>query len=408
MAFSRVDGDDNLYIGGLWALRRSDTLDELKISHVLSMVSFDVSEMKNFKEEPWSSYGKAYQHLTIDVHDVEDEDLLIELPRAVRFIRDGLGVGKTTADDEAGVDGSSSVAEGKLGFGSHGLSLAPARGGGVFVHCAAGMSRSVSAAIAYLLWRYPGRFDPTAAQASEGAPVSRSLSSRRDTAKEAVHAALALIQQTRPMARPNQGFMRQLELWWEMGCPVDRNIEDEPIYQRWAYQREVEADLAVGQAPSRLRFEDEVTAERQQPLDASGLSLRCKKCRRALVTSQFFAPHSPGPGIAPRGGSGTGTSTCQHFFVEPLSWMRQELEKGELSGRLSCPNERCGAGVGRYDWKGFNCSCNSWVTPAFSLQKARVDEVVSVPNPRPADTAALQKSMGIRFPPGARGTGGNL
>lgn len=352
------------------------------------MISINVSDLKNFEEEPWSSYGKAYQHLIIDLHDVEDENLLVELPQAVRFIRDGLDASKSerTGDGHGGNDGSASTAaEDKLGSGN------ATRRGGVFVHCAVGMSRSVSAVIAYLLWRHPARFDPTLA-------TKGSSASRRDTANEAVHAALHLIQRTRPMARPNEGFKKQLMLWWEMGCPVDTNIEDEAIYQRWAYKREVEADLSIGQAPSRLRFEDEASAG-QAPLDASGLSLRCKKCRRTLVTSQFFVPHSPASG---------GGSTCQHFFVEPLGWMRQELEKGQLSGRLTCPNERCGAGVGRYDWKGFNCTCNSWVTPAFSLQKARVDDVVTVPNPRPADSASLHKSMGIRYPPGTRGPGGNL
>lgn len=74
--------------------------------------------------------------------------------------------------------------------------------------------------------------------------------------------------------------------------------------------------------------------------------------------------------------------------------MRGELEKGELSGRLVCPNPRCGAGVGRYDWKGFPCSCGGREDPAFSLQKARVDEEAS---------RAL-----LRMPPGARGGNGNL
>lgn len=356
------------------------------------MVGFDVSNLKNFKDESWASYGKAYEHLVIDIDDVDDENLLIELPRAVRFVRDGLEASRSKATAGEGGEDGAAAAEDKLGFGVHGLSLAPARGGGVFVHCAAGKSRSVSVVVAYLLWRYPDRFDPSQADGE-----STSAKPRRDTARDAVQAALSLVQRTRPMAEPNDGFMRQLELWWEMGCPVDKNIEEEAIYQRWAYKREVEADLAVGQAPSRLRFEDEASAG-EQPRDASGLSLRCKKCRRTLVTSQFIAAHDSGSG---------GGNTCPHHFVEPLSWMRQELEKGELSGRLTCPNPRCGAGVGRYDWKGFKCSCDAWVTPAFSLQKARVDDVVALPNPRQGDSATVQKNMGIRFPPGTRG-GGNL
>lgn len=188
------------------------------------------------------------------------------------------------------------------------------------------------------------------------------------------------------MAEPNEGFMEQLALWWEMGCPDD--VEGHPVYQRWAYKREIDENLAVGQAPTRLRFEDEET----QPRDDSGLSLRCKKCRRALVTAPFIVEHKPSD-------KKSSASTCQHYFVEPLSWMRGVLEQGELNGRLLCPNSKCGAGVGRYDWKGFRCSCGGWVTPAFSLQKARVDDVVK----RPAT-----QSMGIRMPPGLAPRSGNL
>jgi len=56
--------------------------------------------------------------------------------------------------------------------------------------------------------------------------------------------------------------------------------------------------------------------------------------------------------------------------------MRPELEKEQLDGRLECPNPKCSAQVGRYAWQGMKCSCCVWVCPAFSLQKARVDEVV--------------------------------
>ena len=78
------------------------------------------------------------------------------------------------------------------------------------------------------------------------------------------------------MAEPNDGFMAQLELYKEMGCP--RDIHAHPKYQRWLYQREVDLALAVGMAPDRVRFEDE---EVQEETEASGreVELRCRKCR---------------------------------------------------------------------------------------------------------------------------------
>lgn len=65
---------------------------------------------------------------------------------------------------------------------------------------------------------------------------------------------------------------------------------------------------------------------------------------------------------------------CAHIFLDPLSWMRPELEQGKLEGRLNCPNEKCGVNIGKYAWQGLRCSCGEWVVPAISLARSRVDE----------------------------------
>ncbi|CAG9951984.1 unnamed protein product, partial [Clonostachys rosea f. rosea IK726] len=309
MALSKVEGREELYVGGLWAMRRSDSLVERRITHVLSMVAIDPATLKNFK----MSHGP--KHLSIDIDDTEDANLLIELPRAVRFISQALG----SSPADLGAQGEAAASQ------DHGEGLGAEHSGNgssgaVFVHCAAGKSRSVSAVVAYLLWRFPGRFDSSLAPNQSETPQPQT---RRETAAKAVDAA-----RTRPMAEPNEGFMKQLQLWWEMGCPVEGDIETHPIYQRWAYDREVQEHLAVGQAPSRLRFEDEIDGGERTAAGNPGLSLRCKKCRRSLATAPFIIDHQRAEQT---------TAQCQHHFIEPLSWMRDELEKGRSTGDFSAP-----------------------------------------------------------------------
>lgn len=84
---------------------------------------------------------------------------------------------------------------------------------------------------------------------------------------------------------------------------------------------------------------------------------------------------------------------CSSYFVEPLSWMSTTLDSGILAGKLVCPNTRCGAKIGSYDWAGSReslfrsprgeadsrndaeCSCGAWVCPGFAIGVAKVDEI---------------------------------
>lgn len=59
------------------------------------------------------------------------------------------------------------------------------RGGSVFVHCNAGISRSASIVIAYLMYSFKWSLD----------------------------AALVAVKESRPSARPNPGFLKQLQLY---------------------------------------------------------------------------------------------------------------------------------------------------------------------------------------------------
>ncbi|KAK1997201.1 phosphatases II [Colletotrichum falcatum] len=424
MAMNRVDGKDELFVGGIWALRRPSALRERNITHILSVVRFDPAGLKS-ETDTWENYGKTFKHMVIDIDDVEDADILVHLPKAVRFIDQALypqdhrrgAVAAAAAEDktdqaqsfkdkakrlreavEKDDEAASSESESEGG-----AAPGPDAPGGVYVHCAMGKSRSVTVVVAYLLWKYPSRFgrataSAVAAQQPQNASKPDDDAAAADRASAAVAAAVKWVRNTREIAEPNPGFIKQLEMWWAMGCPDD--VESHPVYRRWDFRREIDESLAAGQAPSRLRFEDEETSKEDARAVtvagqvAGGKEARCKKCRKTLATPRFVLAHEQDEQGKARG------QACGHVFVEPLSWMREELEKGALEGRLSCPNGSCGAAVGRYSWRGFRCSCGGWVTPGFSLQKGRVDEVAVRP-PGAAAAAAGMASLGIRMPPGA-------
>ncbi|GAP88587.2 putative tyrosine-protein phosphatase YVH1 [Rosellinia necatrix] len=353
---SRIPGEDNLFVGG-------NHLYENNITHVLSAIQFSF--------EKWGEEAKRFKHMSIDIDDDESSDLLVRFPAAVRFIDGGLyPQGSETREGEA--------------------TAASSPRNGVYVHCAMGKSRSVSCVVAYLLYKYPHRFG-----GQQFIETPASTQRRRITAKDAVNSALQCVRETRPAAEPNPGFMRQLELWWEMGCPADDDgaVERHPTYQKWLYDGMLQEARDMKMAPDteQIRFEDEVRVGEEGQGNAAApqkdeKEVRCKKCRRTLATPDFLVSHTPT-------GQAAGSS-CAHVFIETLSWMRPMLEEGALDGRLVCPNTKCNATVGRFAWQGLQCTCKEWVVPAFSLNRSRVDEVSS----RPVGPTA------IRMPPGRNGS----
>lgn len=46
-----------------------------------------------------------------------------------------------------------------------------------------------------------------------------------------------------------------------------------------------------------------------------------------------------------------------------MKWMEPFLESGNMAGKIICPNKKCGAKLGNYDWAGVCCSCKEWVVP---------------------------------------------
>ncbi|KAF5357003.1 hypothetical protein D9756_006485 [Leucocoprinus leucothites] len=66
---------------------------------------------------------------------------------------------------------------------------------------------------------------------------------------------------------------------------------------------------------------------------------------------------------------------CSGYFVEPMKWMEPFLQDGHLSGKIICPNKKCGAKLGNYDWAGVCCGCKEWVVPGFCINRSKVDEI---------------------------------
>lgn len=261
--------------------------------------------------------------------------------------------------------------------------------------------------------------------------------------------ALELLRQGRPFAEPNEGFMDQLHMYEDMGCPTSESeLKAHKIYRRWMNRRKVQESVRTMQAPEmeNIIFEDEPDEDGKEHMEevapgvlapdgtaeaksqshphiqaAPQVTIKCRKCRHVLATTPFILEHKPPPHRDPSEkqeqhleGTPLPPPQCAHIFLHPLSWMKEVLAEGKMEGRLSCPSKKCATNIGKFAWTGLRCSCGGWETPGFGIIRTKVDEVVSR---RPqvgeqkssavgSDKSSLSAAMaGLRLPPGMKRNG---
>ncbi|KDP29245.1 hypothetical protein JCGZ_16634 [Jatropha curcas] len=228
--------------------------------------------------------------------------------------------------------------------------------GSVLVHCFAGVSRSAAIITAYLM----------------------------RTEQLSQEDALESLKESCEFVCPNDGFLEQLKMFEEMGFKVDHAS---PIYKRFrlkvlgdSYNRGERVDSSKFGAdpglPTNISSEVEASSNGG---NKHSTAYRCKKCRRVVALQENVVDHIPGEGETSfswnkrRSGNPFNKSDepeCSSIFVEPLRWMTA-VEEGALEGKLSCIH--CESRLGYFNWSGIQCSCGSWITPAFQIHKGRVD-----------------------------------
>lgn len=264
---------------------------------------------------------EKYIHQQIEITDEETSNLLETLSAALRFIDLALFPNGEAEKKHLGA---------------------------ILIHCAQGVSRSVSVVIAYLMYKYKLEY------------------------KQALHAVRRKV----PEAQPNDGFVEQLQLFKKMECKVNLSSA---LYRQFLVAQCLKQDPTGMLLPSLKLF---YTSGKKVP---GSFHLRCKKCRLVLATQGDIETHEP-PDEESRQAlfvrqatdskcivsSYEGSKTCSHYFMgEPLEWMENELSKQDMEGKFSC--YKCDAKVGGYSWRGSRCSCGKWMIPALHLQAAKVD-----------------------------------
>jgi len=275
---------EKLFIGCQDSSRSKFALRNSNISHILDLTG----------AKP--SFPNDFEYFTVEkLEDAPCSDLLSHLPQCISFIEKGLK------------DGT-----------------------GVLVHCAAGVSRSASVVVSYV------------------------MKADRISFEE----ALTIVKTVRPIINPNCGFIKQLKMWEKMEYKLDGNTRAHRLYKLEKLSKKFQQ---TGELPTFIPFEDP-----QDTCLDTNVIYSCKQCQRELFLESQVIEHSKGVGH--HGKTWCCSSIeCDSFFVEPLVWMDNLAKEG---GKLSCP--KCEIHIGEWTWSESSCSCTSIVYPSFRIQKSNV------------------------------------
>ncbi|RUS70164.1 hypothetical protein EGW08_022076 [Elysia chlorotica] len=321
---------EGLYLGGVLAALNERDLQAKGITHVLSVDEKPLPDILTSK--------LCYRH--VFALDLDDFDLLSYFPECLAFI------------DQAREGGDR-----------------------VLVHCQAGISRSSTVVIAYLMHKL-------------------GLSKQQATDR---------VTSIRRIARPNDGFEEQLQLFEHMGGRLDKNHSEFRAYQLGKLVVKFQCGQFSGGVPES-EIPAEVYVEPDYSAKGKAAFFKCRKCRLFLFHSGALTSHTVGegesafdwrskvPASQKRAGqdgdtassnTGQGPVKCvRSLFVDPLVWMKGKIHDIQGKVGLTLSVSVCGGGGGGGVWVSVfreKCPCGAWVAPAFHIDSGKVDKIPSQP-----------------------------
>ena len=192
------------------------------------------------------------------------------------------------------------------------ISQAIDKGQQVLIHCHAGVSRSATIAAMYLMRKYC----LTRQQA-----IERIIEKRRFW-----------------IVKPNDGFLKQLDLFHKLNYKIDTNHDLYKDFQRQRFETKVDSI----EQPTILLSNDEQKRDYQ-----------CRICHEKLFTNNDIQQHEDQ--------SKQICTNQSQIFTFYLDWIDDVFQNS--IGKISCPN--CTTHLGEYSIEGTRCICHQWIKPAF-------------------------------------------
>jgi len=296
--------NDTLFLGSYQDARNQSFLSRNKITHIVTVGA----ELKPL-------YPKQYKYLYIPAHDMPQYRLSVYFDQIADFIHNAI-------EEEKGI---------------------------VFVHCFAGISRSTTSVLAYLMkHRGMGLLE-----------------------------AKNFVKSKRSIIWPNPGFMQQLTAFSKRlttgtveSKPESRSMNSlSNSFMRITATKtfdikpkEFGSFMMIKNSTARIEGKNKEEVKKEEEKKVENFDYNCRKCGARLFHSSNIL-HNTGR---------TFNAHCNAIYVDPLPWM------GTTQSRFSkviCPNTKCSDILGFKSLKGGKCGCNKEIGNMCGIYPLRVSYV---------------------------------
>jgi hypothetical protein len=171
-----------------------------------------------------------------------------------------------------------------------------------------------------------------------------------------------------------------------MGDDVEADLVDQthraaimPMKEDGAFVNvDADAEVSVTSAGDHSQESEQQQQQQQQQEQQQEIFGCCMFCGQVLFEESDLEYHEPPTkkdGETCQGMVSISTpsvvkkDTCGSYFLNKQpDWMQPS---SETLGKLSCG--KCNKKMGLWNWSGSQCSCGTWVVPAFQINSSRVD-----------------------------------
>uniref|UniRef100_A0A0N5APD7 protein-tyrosine-phosphatase n=1 Tax=Syphacia muris TaxID=451379 RepID=A0A0N5APD7_9BILA len=212
-----------------------------------------------------------------------------------------------------------------------------------------------------------------------------------------VEKALTHIRSCRPNVSPNDGFIKQLTIFYNLKYKADfDSLSHCADYRNWCY--------STGHIYQMIP-----ASNGKEPPKNNDTEFVCRKCRKLLFyDDQLLKHYTQEDHDQGSGGKGEGKNECSFgFLLTPMKWM----DLSAYEGKVFCPS--CHEKLGNYVWGGRVCfgvngkPCGTAVRPWVQIHKGKVDKkTFNRKDCHPPNTDDKKDGPTVFKPPGTQFTTG--